>query len=212
MRMRAMTRCVSFALVALIATFSYLAIAPAAAQRGPTFTLSVDRHVVHSGESFTATAVAPGECAWILEWDGDRRTSKATRVVATYTAPQVTRPTRVPLDGTCFYDLARDRAGKNRSTTPSHGSGSAQRLMVTVPPKWTDTVAITVLPAGTAVSPPALAGGPGDTGGLPSTGGPALEPLLAGLTAVALGAAVALTSRGGSRSPALRRPRALRAP
>lgn len=214
MRMSAMRRGLTFALVALVTTLAGVAIAPAArAVRGPTFALTVDRHVVHGGESFTATAVGRAECAWILQWDGDRRASKAARMVATFTAPQVTRPTKVPLDGTCFHDAARNRAGEDRGATTSRRSGSAQRLLVTVPTKWTHTVVITVLPAGTTVSPPASAGsGAGDAGGLPGTGGPALEPLVAGIIAVLAGAATALTSRGRSRSLALRRPKALRAP
>lgn len=192
-----MRTCATSALAVLVVALSCVAGAPAAqADRGPRFTVTVDRHVVRGGERFTSTATATTECAWILEWGGDRRTTSARTLVATYSAPEVTRPTRIPLHATCFYAVSgnprtNDRAGTNASVA----SGSTQRVTVTVPPSWRHTVVITVLPPSSAVSPPTSGGGPGHPGaGIPNMGGPALWALLAGICAVLLGGLAVRTS------------------
>lgn len=190
---RAIRTCGASALVALLACAGLAS--PAQADRGPAFALTVDRHPIHSGEPFTATATATTRCAWILEFDGDRRTADARTLVTTYTAPPVSRPTKVPLHGTCFHDPSRGRSSSDRGGTVPLSDGSGQRIAVTVPPSWRQTLVITVLPPSSAVSPPGSGGGPGHAGGgLPHTGGPALWILLTGLGAVLVGGAAVRNS------------------
>ncbi len=159
---------------------------PAQADSASRFALKVDRKVLFSGERFTATGTSRTDCDWVLEWNGERRTGDPRRVTATFTAPSVTRLTKIPLKARCFYAAP----APPRSTGPTGVRGGvSQRLTVTVPPSWTKTITITVLPTGSAVSPP---GGNGNgTGGvLPNTGGPQHWPLALGLGAVLLGSLV----------------------
>jgi hypothetical protein len=187
----------SCALGVLVSVLVSIGLAPAAlAEGGRRFALSVDRHVIHSGEHFTATATATYTCQWMLEWNGDRRVRSGRTFTAAYTAPAVTRPTRIPLHGTCFYSPSEGRridVGGNRAVGTARGM--AQSITVTVPPSWRHTVVVTVLPPGAAVSPPASGGGSAHPGGvIPNTGGPALLVLLAALGAVLVGSAMVRTS------------------
>jgi hypothetical protein len=187
----------SFALGVLVAVCVCVGLAPAAqADPGPAFTLTVDRHVIHSGERFTATATATTGCDWVLEWNGDRRVEDARTSVATYLAPQVSRPTRIALHVTCFYVPSRGQRSEGRGrSTAFTAEGPSQLVTVTVPPSWRRSLVITVLPPGSAVSPPGAGGGFGHPGGsLANTGGPALWALIAGLGAVLVGSAAVRTS------------------
>jgi hypothetical protein len=164
----------------------------ALADGGGSFTLKVDRHAVRSGEAFTASATAPTTCQWLLEWNGDRRVGAGRALAASYTAPQVTRPTRITLHGTCFYSSSG--AQRHGSSARSATSGASQRVTVTVPPSWRHSEVITVLPPGGAVSPPASSGGGHHGDGLPGTGGPALAVLIAALCALLAGSAAVRAS------------------
>jgi len=188
----------SLALVVLVALVGGIDFAPTAqADRGPTFTLTVDRHVVHSGEQFTASAGATSECDWLLEWNGDRRVQKVRRLVTTYTAPAVSGPTRIPLHATCFYAPTGSARGGNRDVTSVTGIGrTAERITVTVPQAWRHTLMVTVLPPRSAVSPPESGAGTVKPGGnLPLTGGPPLWALLAGVGTVLIGRLTARVAR-----------------
>jgi hypothetical protein len=192
----AMKKRAAFGCVVLIAALGSVGFATAAqADPDARFELTVDRHVVHGGEQFTATATANVGCDWVLEWNGDRRV-KATRVlVATYTAPPVSRITRIPLHSTCFYDPPSAQRSSARDTSPAAWDhATTQRLTVTVPPSWRRTIVITVLPRGSAVSPPDIGGGLTNGGGLANTGGPMLWLLLVGLGSVLTGAVAVRTS------------------
>lgn len=152
-------------LAGLVATIGFAG--PAQAYPEVIIDLTVDRQVLYGGEHFTATATANVSCDWTLEWNGDSRDKAAsTGFVTTYTAPEVTEVTKIPLHGTCDY-LLPDGA------TPVTGRAAAGPLTT-----WKRTIMITVLPRG-AVSPPG--------GELPNTGGPHLSLLLGGLGMIAAG-------------------------
>jgi len=165
----------------LVVLISLLALAfPARADSAAQFALKVDRKVLFSDEQFTATATSKIDCDWILEWNGERKHADTRRLSATFTAPTVTRVTKIPLKGRCFYaPPAQPKPGRAAAVR----GGASQRIQVTVPPSWTRTIVITVLPAGSAVNPP-------DDGGseLPDTGGPDRWLLIVGLGAVLAGA------------------------
>lgn len=200
----------SFGLVVVLAVLGSLGFAPTAqADPPPKAKLSVSRHVLYSDQKFTATATANTTCDWVLEWNGDRRHQVATTLTATYTAPRVTRVTKIPLRGTCFprQPSAPPREARAPKAAAA-GSGASQRLTVIVPNSWKHTITITVLPPGSAVSPPDDGNGtpPNNGGELPDTGGPALWLLVAGLWAVLAGA-VAVRSSPRRATRATTRPR-----
>ncbi|MBO9523606.1 MAG: LPXTG cell wall anchor domain-containing protein [Nocardioidaceae bacterium] len=197
-----MTRLASGVLLALVTVLAVSLGAPGpalAAPKDPAFTLKVDRHTVRGGQTLTATATAQVVCDWIIEWNGERRHVRATRIVTSYVAPTVARPTKMPLRGTCVVAPA-PIAGPARSTAQP----DQQSVVVRVPPHSSHTVGVTVLPPGTDVSPPDPGGGVGGEGtgpgGLPSTGGPPLWLLAAGLGALLAGA---LVVRRAQRDPGL---------
>jgi hypothetical protein len=173
-----MKKLTSFGAVALAALIAVLAMlgfqSPAQAYPDLRISLEVDRMVLYGGESYTATASSNVNCTWTLEWRGIVRPgvgSAGKDFLTTYTAPRVSKITKIPLHGTCVYDSA---------VKPTTARAAA------APVSWTRTIMITVLPRSTAVSPPT-------SGGMPNTGGPdrlflagGLVLLLAGATAVTL--------------------------
>jgi LPXTG-motif cell wall-anchored protein len=168
---------------ALLGLLALVGFAPAAqAYPEVVIDLTAEPTVLYGGQTFTATATANVTCDWTLEWNGDTRTKGGVENFETvYTAPEVTKITKIPLHGTCDY-LLPDGA------TPA--PRVAARAAAT-PTTWNRTIDITVLPQGNAVSPPT------DTG-LPNTGGPSMWLLLAGIALVAVGGTVAVRSRKGT--------------
>lgn len=150
------------------------------------FSVKVDNTTVRSGQTLTATGRYSAACAWIIDWNSERRSATAKRIVATFVAPAVTEPTRIPLTGTCFYDT-RSPTRPRPSRPPLQPNGISQHLTVAVPRNWPQTISITVLPAGAVVSPPESGGGGGD---LPNTGGPDVWILLAGIATLLAGASL----------------------
>ncbi|MCW2858068.1 MAG: hypothetical protein JWR52_3683 [Marmoricola sp.] len=171
-------------MVVLVGLFAAIGFAPSAqAYPEVLINLSVNKQVLYSGQTFTATATANVVCDWTLEWNGDSRNRTGHNdFVTTYTAPDVTKVTPIPLHGTCGYTLPD-------GATPVTGrvaAGAAPHVT------WRRTIIVTVLPSAT-VSPPTQ-------GGLPNTGGPDLWILLGGLGLVAGGSLV--IARSKRRDPA----------
>lgn len=171
--------------------------AVSAPEAEPGFAVSVSRTVLRGGETLTATGRADRPCAWIIDWNGQRRTRSATRIVARFVAPSVREKTVIPLRGTCFY--ASPAPPRTAATVPpARGSKAYQRLVVLVPKSLNQTILVTVLPAGAVVDPPVPPGpGGGGNGGLPGTGGPDLWILLAGLATLLVGASLIRISSPG---------------
>ena len=171
----------SLVVAAVLGLLATIGLAPAAqAYPEVIIDLSVNRTVLYGGQTFTATATSNVDCDWTLEWNGDSRDKNASQnFVTTYTAPAVTQITKIPLHGTCVYTLPDGAT----PVTGRHAARAAAGPLVT----WKRTIMITVLPRGSAVSPPGS--------NLPNTGGPDLWILLAGLSLVGAGAAVTLRSR-----------------
>jgi LPXTG-motif cell wall-anchored protein len=173
----------SLGVAALLGLLAVIGLAPAA-QAYPEVVIDLSAHptVLYGGETFTATATSNVDCDWTLEWNGDSRDKNASQqFVTTYTAPDVTKITKIPLHGTCVYTLPD-------GATPVTGrqvARSAAGPLVT----WKRTIMITVLPRGSAVSPP------GGGGHLPNTGGPQLWILLLGIGLAGAGAVVTVRSR-----------------
>jgi hypothetical protein len=177
-----MKKLTSLGATAFAALLTVLAIvgwaAPAQAYPEAQFKLKVSRSVLYEGQNFTATAVGNVHCDWTLEWNGVNRT--ATRVPTddfnpTYTAPPVSKVTKIPLTGTCAFDADENPVEPNF------------RAAVT-PTNWSRTIVITVLPRSAAVSPP---GG----SNLPNTGGPDWRVLAGGLVLLVSGAAAVTVAR-----------------
>ncbi len=168
-----MKKLTSLGVAALAALGIVLAVlgslSPAQAYPELQINLEVNRSVLYGGENFTATASSTGAtCSWTLEWNGVVRNGTSSGgdtnpFKTTYTAPDVTKVTKIPLHGTCEYAAPSAR-------------GAAT---------WQRTIMITVLPQSSAVSPP---GG----SHLPSTGGPNWIFLAGGL-ALLLSGAIAVT-------------------
>lgn len=171
-------------LIAFLGAMTSPAIAAPEAQGG--FRVAVDRSTLHSGQVLTATGRYSGSCSWIIEWNNERRSTKAKRIVATFVAPKVTKATQIPLRATCFY-VSKAPARPARPLPSVRPNVAAQRIVVSVPPSFRQTMTITVLPAGAIVSPPHH---PGGGGGLPNTGGPDLWILLAGIATLLVGASM----------------------
>ena len=165
------------ALAALIAVLAMLGLsAPAQAYPELKIDLDANPRVLYGGQHFTATASSDVTCRWTLEWNGvvrHGRSASGSNFDTIYTAPQVTRITKIPLHGTCVYDAAEQPSGARAAAAPA-----------TV----TRTITITVLPRSTAVSPP----GGSD---LPNTGGPNLLFLLGGLALLVSGATAVSVAR-----------------
>jgi LPXTG-motif cell wall-anchored protein len=167
----------SLGLAAFAALVGVLAIvgsqSPAQAYPEISFGLTVNRDVLYSGQNFTATAHANVTCSWDLEWHGVvRKADERPNVdfVTTYTAPKVTKVTKIPLHGTCVYDA---------SEVPSAARVDAA---------WQRTIVITVLPRHNAAAPPVGSD-------LPNTGGPNKLFLLGGLALLVAGATAVSVAR-----------------
>jgi LPXTG-motif cell wall-anchored protein len=173
--MKKLTSLGALALGALIALLALLGFSgPAQAYPEVSIDLTVNRQVLYGGENFTATASSKNTvCAWTLEWDGVVRTGSSSGNATTdnpfkttYTADEVSKITKIPLNGTCSY-----------SGTSARGAST-----------WHRTIIITVLPRSSAVSPP----GSSD---LPNTGGPNLLFLAGGILLLASGAIAVTVAR-----------------
>lgn len=147
------------AVLAIVGSFS-----PAQAYPEVKIELKVNKTVLFEGQQFTATATGNVTCSWALTWNGVHR--NADRIPnkpfnTTYTAPPVSKVTKIPLKGTCSYDADETPA------TPTF-------RQAVHPTSATRTIMITVLPRGAAATPP----GGSD---LPNTGGPDWRVLAGGL-------------------------------
>jgi LPXTG-motif cell wall-anchored protein len=184
-----MKKLTSLGVAAFAALLTVLAVvgssSPAQAYPEIQINLEVNRSVLYGGEDFTATASSNGTtCSWTLEWNGVVRNGTSSDgdnnpFKTTYTAPQVSKVTKIPLHGTCEY------------TSPS-ARGAAT---------WSRTIMITVLPPSSAVSPP----GGSD---LPSTGGPNWIFLAGGLLLLLSGAIAVTVARRRAEDAELQASRA----
>jgi len=171
-----MKKLTSLGVAAFTALMAVLAIVaaqtPAQAYPEVQIGLEASRVVLYSGQSFTATATSNVHCSWRLEWNSKVHTGNSSAgadLTASYTAPRVTESTKIPLHGTCAYDSAETPTARSAAT-------------------WRRTIQITVLPRGTAVSPP----GGSD---LPNTGGPDWMVLAGGLVLLLTGATAVTIAR-----------------
>jgi hypothetical protein len=181
-----MKRCAASVSVALFIGFLLLGfLRPADADSSDGFSLSVSHRKVHPGQPLRVTAQAEVTCTWAVEWDGVRRVFHGKVFTTTFTAPEVTKSTTLRLQARCFYHaVARNRPGtKTGAPLAATGPTDPQTVIVTVPPSWSTSLGIDVLPAAANVSPPAHP----HHGGLPGTGGPQLWPLLVGLATALTG-------------------------
>lgn len=166
-------------MVATLGLLALVGLAPAAqAYPDVNFNLTVNRQVIYGGETFTATATSNVTCDWTLVWNGQdsdtTRTHTSSLFVTTYTADEVSKVTKIPLQGTCEYTVPTAR-------TAAHARSTARAT-------WHKTIMITVLPRGSALPP--------TTGGtLPNTGGPSLWLLVAGLGLTGIGVTAVARSR-----------------
>jgi hypothetical protein len=166
----------------------------ASAGPAPAFKVALDRHALRSGQLLTATASSTRPCEWVLEWNGTRQHAIGTRFVATFTAPPVTRPRRIPLHALCVYgDPPRRTAG----SPPARRTRDRSTIVVTVPDNWQDTIDVNVLPNGSVEGDSDSHGG-GHSDGLPDTGGP--SRWLATLGALLVLGGSQLIRRGSARS------------
>ena len=164
--------------IALLALLAVVGFAPSAsAYPDVTIDLTAKPQVLYGGETFTATGSANVDCGWNLEWNGVTRTGSSTSGApfsTVYTAPEVTKVTKIPLHGTCSYLDPTARSAQRSAATPA---------------TWTRTIIITVLPRGQAAPPT------DNSTDLPNTGGPNIAYLLAGLGLLALGATAVTVAR-----------------
>jgi hypothetical protein len=144
-------------------------------------TLTASKQVVSSGDTFTASASANVGCAWNVDWNGDAR-SGAGQFSTTFTAPAVTKVTKVVLTGTCTYSSG--------SSGSSGESRSAADLST-----WTRQLTITVLPSASGAAAPS-----NRSSDLPSAGGPNKVFLLSGLVLLLAGASAVTLARRRAES------------
>ncbi|HET6154470.1 MAG TPA: hypothetical protein VFE15_16115 [Marmoricola sp.] len=126
--------------------------------------LTVNKPVVYSGDTFTATAASNVACAWSVSESDSVKPGNGTTMVATYVAPKVSKVTKIPLTGVCSYV---DPSGAARSTAEA----TAQR-----------TTTVTVLPRATATTTPT-----NNDANLSKTGGPSRLILAGGLVLLVIG-------------------------
>lgn len=151
----------------------------------PTVKLAVDRKLLVSGETVVASARASANCSWLITWGAAKQVRTGRVASATFTAPVVTRPTRLPLRARCFVLPAAPAASVPAAPERAVRTGGTQRLVVTVPASGEDTVTVTVLPPGNGVVSPPSDGGVSPGGdGLPDAGGPGRALLVAGLASL----------------------------
>jgi LPXTG-motif cell wall-anchored protein len=176
-----MKKLISLCGAALVALLAVAGLAPAAhAYPDVNIDLTVNRQVLYGGETFTATGTSDVTCAWHLTWNGVVRTgtgSNGAPFQTTYTAPAVTKITKIPLHGTCTYTQPTARKAAKAARTAAASA------------TWQRTIMITVLPRGSAVSPPE------NSGDLPNTGGPKFIVLLGGVALLLAGAGAVVVAR-----------------
>ncbi|MCW2783629.1 MAG: hypothetical protein JWP74_146 [Marmoricola sp.] len=170
---------IALVLGAMFGVVALVGLAPSA-QAYPDVVIDLTAHpqVLYGGQQYTATATSDVTCDWTLEWNGVSKTDTSERFVTKFTAPPVSKITKIPLHGTCDY------------TAPSGRTSARSAADDAV---WHRTIIITVLPRGSASSPPG-------SGTLPNTGGPSIWLLLAGLALAAGGATAVARSRGSKTS------------
>lgn len=175
-----MKKLMSLCGAALIALLAVAGLAPAAhAYPDVNIDLTVNRQVLYGGETFTATGTSDVTCSWHLTWNDVARTGQGTDgspFVTTYTAPAVTKVTKIPLHGTCTYTQPSARKAAKAARTAASAA------------TWERTIMITVLPRGSAVSPPAGSD-------LPNTGGPNVLYFLVGIGLLTMGAGAVVVAR-----------------
>lgn len=171
---------------ALIALLAAAGLAPAAhAYPDANINLTVNRQVLYGGETFTATGTSDVSCDWHLSWNDVVRTgqgSEGSPYRTTYTAPAVTKVTKIPLHGTCTYTQPTARQAAARAPRSSAVSAT-----------WERTIMITVLPQASAVLPPTASD-------LPNTGGPNFLFFLAGVGLLMVGASAVVMARRRAES------------
>ncbi len=173
-------------------TVLVLALGASSSTAAPAVRVEVDRHVVRSGQQLDVTARAESECAWSIAWKDQRATGRGRSLAATFTAPRVARPTRIPVVARCFAPAPGSPDRPAAGASPQQ-LGQSQRITVGVPAGQTATVGVTVLPAGGTVLPP--------ESGLPGTGGPERWIVVAGLGLLLAGSWLRLYARSRPRRP-----------
>jgi uncharacterized protein (DUF58 family) len=147
---------------------------PAQAYPQQGFTVSIVAQTVHSGAVVSAYARSQNPCAWSASFAGQSDAATGKQFHMQFTAPQVHRPTTVPLRVSCV------------TATPGGGGTSVAVHTQT----YHRTINVRVLPATAA----AQAGSQASAGGaMPNTGGPNLGLLAAGGVLV-LGGGAAITA------------------
>jgi hypothetical protein len=128
-----------------------------------------DHEVVRSGDTFTVTAASNVGCNWELTWNNDERAGSAAQFEATFTAPDVTKISKLPLQGVCTY--------ADPSKTARAAASSPHELTITVLPVANGTAAHS------------------NAASLAGTGGPDQMVLLSGVVLLFAGATVAMVAR-----------------
>jgi len=144
----------------------------------PTIEVSVSDTTVVEGSTFTAKASSNISCdGWTLAFDGTAEKGSGKVFSADFTAPDVSKTTKLPLVGTCGYDDTK------LSSAPATAANAAT-VVPAASQALSRTITITVLPKG----------GDGD-GALPDTGGSNLPLLLIGGMLVVAGGGVTYAAR-----------------
>jgi LPXTG-motif cell wall-anchored protein len=156
-----------FAIAALAVSAAWLTVLglSSSAQAYPDvqINLTVNKPVVYSGDTFTATAAANVQCDWSVSESDSVQPGSGTTMVATYVAPKVDKITKIPLTGVCSYS---DPSAAVRSSA----AATYQR-----------TTTVTVLPRAAATTPAT------NGANLPKTGGPSPVFLAGGLGLLLIG-------------------------
>jgi hypothetical protein len=177
-------------LPAVVLAFLGLVVTPPAEAAVPHLEIHLSRTILASGDPFTVSARANVTCDWIVEFHGERRHTIARSIRTTFTAPEVTRRTRLNVVATC---VVHSPPAQHREISAAAGSGSPrdmQALVVRIPANATVDPPVTVVP-GPVVEPPHSGG----HGGLPNTGGPSLWLIELGLGLVLIGTTTARIAR-----------------
>lgn len=143
----------------------------------PTIEVTVSDTTVIEGSTFTASASSNISCdTWTLSFDGTAEKGSGKAFSTGFTAPDVTKKTKLPLVGTCDYDDA------DLSSAPAAANAAA--VVPAASRALSRTITITVLPKGAE-----------DDGALPDTGGSNLSLLLIGGMLVVAGGGVTYAAR-----------------
>lgn len=133
-----MKRYAALALAAIAALVGMSALAPSAQARQATYPvvslqLKLSVQKVVSGHTFTATAKANIKCVVISEtWNGQTASAAGSTVTHTFQAPNVTKPTVIPLHATCQYSVVSGAAGAALKAQLQSVSRTANILVVPV--------------------------------------------------------------------------------